>query len=65
MPLTLQHPGLYLVHPGEEAQVLLPGKDGLGLVQVPQRSPGRFRASRTSAMTRCQWPRVTLSAPSP
>ncbi len=40
MPLTLQHPGPCLMHPGEEAQVLLPGKDGLGLVQVPQRLAG-------------------------
>ena len=40
-PLMLQHPGAHLVHPGEEAQVLLPGKNRLGLVQVPQRL-GRF-----------------------
>lgn len=39
--LMFQHPGAHLVHPGEEAQVLLPGKNRLGLVQVPQRL-GRF-----------------------
>ena len=40
MPPDAPAPGPCLMHPGEETQVLLPGKDGLGLVQVPQRLAG-------------------------